>query len=400
MPKKYVTILLVSLFVGACSDSPDVQSVAETPGASDTPAVADAPTMPATSNQPAKADPVGGGMPPMQLPRVLDRFDVGENVYVRALKIDRARNSIWIGTSAGAHEVDLGAREVRQTFTREHGLANEYVFAIGIDHQQQKWFGTNSGGVSRYKDGAWKTFFPMHGLADYWVYAFASQDDGTLWIGTWAGANRVDPANGAFTTYVHELINEWVYGIAVDSKDRVWFGTEGGISRYDGSEWVSWSHEDGLGAPNADGRPASKNTGLGTRERHDLGVLSGGVATYNPSYVFSVLIDRDDRLWAGTWGGGLSRFDGAAWRNFTEKDGLAGNVVYALAEDPSGVLWVGTNKGLSRFDGTTWQRYGRHEGLRNLDVYAIEVADNGDIWIGTKEAVLRLGAASKGGDSE
>jgi len=332
----------------------------------------------------------------MRLPKVVDRFEVGNNVYVRALKYDPGRNSLWVGTSAGVHEVGMDDRQVRQTFTRKEGLANEYVFAVGIDHRGNKWFGTNSGGVSRYKDGDWKTYFPMHGLADYWVYAFDSQHDGTFWIGTWAGANKVDPGTGEFTTYVRELINEWVYGIAVDSKDRVWFGTEGGITRYDGKEWVSWTHADGLGAPNEDGRPVSKNTGLGTRERHDLGVLAGGMATYNPSYVFSVLIDQSDRLWAGTWGGGLARFDGEEWINFTESEGLAGDIVYALAEDEAGVLWVGTNKGLSRFDGNSWQTYGRHEGLANLDVYAVEISADGGVWLGTKEAVIRLAYEESG----
>jgi ligand-binding sensor domain-containing protein len=329
--------------------------------------------------------------PPPLLPKVLERFEVGRNVYVRALKADPDRNSLWVGTSSGVHEVNLKDGSVQQTFTRTEGLANEYVFAIGIDHKGNKWFGTNSGGVSRYKDGEWKTIFPMHGLADYWVYAFDSQRDGTLWIGTWAGANSVHPESGELTTYVRELVNEWVYGIAVDSKDRVWFGTEGGISRYDGKEWVSWTHADGMGAANEEGRPPSKNTGLGTRERHDLGVLSGGMATYNPGYVFSVLIDDADVLWAGTWGGGLARFDGENWVNYTEADGLAGNIVYALERDTAGVLWIGTNKGLSRFDGQHWQTYGRHEGLANLNVYAIESTADGDIWIGTREAVVRLG---------
>jgi len=380
------------LLLAACTDSGEQ---ATTPGkpvvSGGTPAISTGDgARPAEATQ-ATAVALEGAQPVMRLPKVLDRFEVGQNVYVRALKVDQAANSIWVGTSAGVHEVDMRKRDVLRTFTREEGLANEYVFAVGIDHQGNKWFGTNSGGVSRYRDGEWKTFFPMHGLADYWVYAFDTQRDGTLWIGTWAGANKVDPQTGAFSTYVRELINEWVYGIAVDSKDRVWFGTEGGITRFDGTDWVSWTHADGLGAPNSDGRPASKNTGLGTRERHDLGVLTGGVATYNPSYVFSVLTDSNDTLWAGTWGGGLARFDGSSWRNYTERDGLAGNIVYALASDKDGALWIGTNRGLSRFDGATWQNYGRHEGLGNLDVYAIAAADNGDIWIGTKEAVLRLG---------
>src|SRR5262249_31908083 len=114
--------------------------------------------------------------------RVLDSFEVGEGVYVRALKLEEKRNVMWVGTSSGVHEVDLKTLKPVNTFTRKEGLANEYVFSVGVDHQGNKWFGTNAGGVSRYKDGQWKTFFPMHGLADYWVYCFASQKDGTLWI--------------------------------------------------------------------------------------------------------------------------------------------------------------------------------------------------------------------------
>lgn len=325
------------------------------------------------------------------VPGVIERFDVGENVYVRALVTEPATGSLWIGTSVGVHEIDLDERSVRNTFTRDHGLANEYVFAIRVDHRGYKWFGTNAGGVSRYRDGEWKTFFPMHGLADYWVYSFAEQKDGTLWIGTWEGVNKVDPLTGEFTTYVDELVNEWVYGIAVDSFDRVWFATEGGISRYDGASWRAWTHEDGLGAPNSEQLPPSKNTGLGTRARHDLGVLRGGLATYNPNYVFAIHVDPENRVWAGTWGGGVALFDGENWKNYTTADGLAGDIVYSIAQDSEGNLWFGTSRGLSRFDGESWHTFDRASGLFDDHVYAITVAPNGDIWAGMRGGVVRIG---------
>ncbi len=323
--------------------------------------------------------------------RVLETFDVGPNVYVRALKVEPQRNTLWVGTSAGVHEVDLSTQKARNSFTRDHGLANEYVFAVGIDQQGYKWFGTNAGGVSRYRDGKWKTFFPMHGLADYWVYAFANQRDGTLWIGTWAGANRYDLKTGKFTTYVKELVNEWVYGIAVDGKDRVWFGTEGGVSMFDGKRWKSWTHREGLGAPNTGDLKPSGNTGLGTQNRHDLSVSAGGVATYNPNYVFAVHVAQDQSVWAGTWGGGVSRFDGAKWMNFTEKQGLAGNIVYSMTQDSRGVFWFGTNKGVSRYDGKSWQTISRKEGLLDEHVYALAVAPDGTVWAGTKRGAARIG---------
>ena len=323
--------------------------------------------------------------------RVKDAFEVGPAVYVRALTVEAARGALWVGTSAGVHEVDLASGKLRNTFTRQQGLANEYVFAVGLDRAGNKWFGTNAGGVSRYKDGKWKTFFPMHGLADYWVYAFAQQKSGDFWIGTWAGANRVDAKTGKFSTYVKELINEWVYGIAVDAQDRVWFGTEGGVSMYDGKRWVSWNHKDGLGAANDEKLPFSTNTGLGTRSRHDLSVSTEGPATYNPNYVFSMLAATDGSIWAGTWGGGASRWDGKAWKNLTAKDGLAGNIVYSVVQDRQGHIWFGTNRGVSRWDGKAFKNFGTAEGLLGLNTYALAVGPDGDVWVGTKKGVARIG---------
>jgi len=324
--------------------------------------------------------------------RVTESFEVGPAVYVRALTVEPARGALWVGTSAGVHEVDLASGKLRATFTRKEGLANEYVFAVGVDRDGYKWFGTNAGGVSRYRDGQWKTFFPMHGLADYWIYAFAQQRRGDFWIGTWAGVNRLDPKTGKFSTYVKELVNEWVYGIAIDGADRVWFGTEGGVSMYDGRAWKSWTHRDGLGAPNVDQLPFSTNTGLGTRSRHDLSVGSEGTATYNPNYVFSMLAAADGSIWAGTWGGGAARWDGKRWTNLTSREGLAGNIVYSLAQDKEGRIWLGTDKGLSRWDGRQFRNLGVAEGLLDRNVYAVAVAPNGDIWAGTRKGVARIAA--------
>lgn len=322
--------------------------------------------------------------------RVIDSFEVGENVYVRALTVEKSNNTLWVGTSVGAHEIDLKTSRPRNTFTRQDGLANEYVFAVGIDSEGYKWFGTNAGGASRYKDGKWKTYFPMHGLADYWIYSFANDRSGNLWIGTWAGVNHFNVKTGKMKTYVKELINEWVYGLSVDKDGRVWFGTEGGVSMYDGKRWRSWTHKDGLGAENVNNLQASANTGLGTRSRHDLTTQVEGLASYNPNYVFSIHAAPDNVIWAGTWGGGVSRYDGKRWTNLTTEDGLAGNIVYAMVQDDKGVFWFGTDKGLSRYDGKTWKNLGKADGLFDTHVYAVAVAPNGDIWAGTKRGVVRV----------
>ncbi len=324
--------------------------------------------------------------------RVLDTFNVGENVYVRSMAVDKKGKALWVGTSVGVLEVNLTDNNLAGTYTREHGLANEYVFGIHVDAKGNRWFGTNGGGISRYSaDKKWKTYFPMHGLADYWVYSFTEQKDGTLWVGTWAGLSRFDPVKEKFQTYISELVNEWVYGLDVDSKDRVWIGTEGGINMFDGKSWQTWTHKDGLGAGNEQNLPLSTNTGLGTRSRHDLSVMSEGQQTYNPDYVFALIVAQDDTIWAGTWGGGVSHFDGKTWTNYTVKDGLAGNVVYSVEQDEKGGLWFGTSGGLSYFDGKAWHTFNRSNGLLDNNIYAIAPTSNGQVWVGSRSGVMLLG---------
>ena len=318
--------------------------------------------------------------------RVSETFDVGRNVFVRSLSFDEKHKTLWVGTSVGVLAVDVATLQVKNTYTRDNGLANEYVFASYVDATGDVWFGTNGGGVSRLTPQGWKTYFPMHGLADYWVYSFAEQADKAMWIGTWAGLSRFDYATQGFKTYLKELVNEWVYGLDVDAQGNLWIGTEGGVNRFDGKNWSVWTHKDGLGAPNIDNLDFSPNTGLGTRSRHDLSVMLNGRETYNPNYVFCIKALADGTVWAGTWGGGVSWFDGSRWNNLTTADGLAGNIVFSMQVDEK-EKWFGTNHGLSYYDGDQWQTIGTAEGLLDYSVYALARDDQGRLWVGTRNGV-------------
>jgi ligand-binding sensor domain-containing protein len=370
--KFFVIGLIMPLFLAACSGEEEAKPTT-------------AEQKPAETSSQVEAPAVAKDY------KVTETFNVGENVYVRSMAADHNKNTLWIGTSVGVMEVDGATHNLLGTYTRDQGLANEYVFGMLVDQQGNRWFGTNGGGISRYSpDGKWKTYFPMHGLADYWVYSFAEQDDGTLWIGTWAGLSRFNPKTEEFHTYFDELVNEWVYGLDVDAKQRVWIGTEGGVNMFDGQQWLTWTHKDGLGAPNENNLPISENTGLGTRSRHDLSVMSAGEQTYNPNYVFALVAAQDETIWAGTWGGGVAHYDGNKWENFTTKHGLAGNIVYSVAQDKQGGLWFGTSGGLSHFDGQRWQNYTKQDGLLDNSVYAIVPAGNNQIWVGTRSGVVLL----------
>ena len=79
---------------------------------------------------------------------------------------------------------------------------------------------------------------------------------------------------------------------------------------------------------------------------YNLGIESGLIQ----SQVTSLAQDRLGHLWIGTLGG-LSRYDGRAFTNYTSRDGLPANTITQLAAGPDGKLWIGTTRGLSVYDG-------------------------------------------------
>lgn len=69
------------------------------------------------------------------------------------------------------------------------------------------------------------------------------------------------------------------------------------------------------------------------------------------SQVYTVWADRHGYIWAGTQGGGLSRFDGLTFTTFSTNEGLPDEIVNDIWGDKRGDLWVATDRGIAIFDG-------------------------------------------------
>ncbi|MFP5344722.1 MAG: carbon starvation CstA family protein, partial [Gammaproteobacteria bacterium] len=271
------------------------------------------------------------------------------------------------------------------------------------DKDGNRWFATYGGGLSKF-DGkqwtnytsegfgppqphAWRSYPEGAGLGDMWVYDIAFDKQGTLWAATWKGASRMN-GDGSFKTYatLDGLADKWVYALGIDGAGVYWFGTEGGVSRYDGKRWTNYTHKNGLGADIQEAIPGNPHHG---QPAHHADPKKSNLAS-NPNYVMSLAIDANDNKWFGTWGSGLSRFDGKTWKTYTTRDGLAGNFVFALKVDQVGVLWAGTNGGVSYFDGKVWKSYTRKDGLMDDFVYSIGVDKDNNKWFGTRIGVSKL----------
>ena len=159
--------------------------------------------------------------------------------------------------------------------------------------------------------------------------------------------------------------------LAQDRQGFLWIGTQGGLVRYDGYRYRVFRPD-----------PADPTS------------LGG-------SYVRTLMVGRDGRVWAGTFGGGVSVWDPASER-FTQfrhdprdPQSLAYDRVEGLAEDRSGAIWVATGSGLDLLD----PRSGRCTHFRHRDgdpsslahdrVRGLLVDAGGTLWVGSRDGLQR-----------
>jgi DNA-binding NtrC family response regulator/ligand-binding sensor domain-containing protein len=154
----------------------------------------------------------------------------------------------------------------------------------------------------------------------------------------------------------------------------VYYG-EGGSTVTDGSRAVFLQVKDGVIRDNTDFRFAPFKKGT-WRSYTALDGLAN-------SFVYAMYAEPGGVMWFGTFGGGVSRYDGNTFVNFTTEDGLAGDDVLAIQGDSDGALWFGTLDGVSRYDGTEFVTFTTEDGLAANAVSTIYCDDDGVLWFGT-----------------
>jgi len=323
------------------------------------------------------------------------QFQVGQR-NVKSLLADQ--DAVWVGTSGGLIHYDP-KRDRYQRHDNTTGLLSNGIFYVG-KIRGEIWAGTYGGGLSVFNPNSqtWRNYNIPHGLGDAFIYDVLETRNGDIWIATWSGVNRVIGGAmddiGAWRLHTVEstgggLPNDWVYGLAEGKNGEIWLATEGGLARFVEGRWDNWNHAKGLGAPYElvkDAMPFRNDPGEHSshhaRQKAEQGLGDIEVA-YNPNYIISLEVDDAGHVWAGTWGGGLSRFDGKNWMTLTVADGLPGNHVFALGRDRQGTLWIGTSRGLARYRDGNFTYLGREQGLYSDIVFSIEFAEDGAAWFGS-----------------
>ena len=162
--------------------------------------------------------------------------------------------------------------------------------------------------------------------------------------------------------------------LAQDRQGFIWIGTQGGLARWDGYRFHAWR-----------------------ADIADAGALPD-------DYIQTLHVDPAGRLWVGTGGGGLARYDSARDRFMRMKLGLAkGRInIGAIADDGRGGLWIGWQEGLLHLDPAT----GKVSTIETLlprgarppqgRIRTILHDRAGGLWIGTREGLSRHAAGAAG----
>lgn len=152
---------------------------------------------------------------------------------------------VWLGTdSSGLLCVESG--RVTKRYTTKEGLAQNQVFSILEARDGSLWVGT--GGMSRLKDGVWKSYGAADGATSNIVYAISEGRDGTLWFGSQKDG-LLSWKDGAFRTYGPKegLSSDTVLGITEGGDGSLWLGTYGGgLARLRGGKLTSFRASNGL----------------------------------------------------------------------------------------------------------------------------------------------------------
>ena len=137
-----------------------------------------------------------------------------------------------------------------------------------------------------------------NGLADDGVLSLNEGADGSLWVGTRGGFSRL--RNGEFESFLPQdgLSQSSVSSLYEDREGSLWAGTKLRLESVRGRPRHSLHHQR---------RPSEQ-----CHRSADAGSSSGGI-------------------WIGTLDAGLARFDGRRFSALGVRQGLASNMVLALA---------------------------------------------------------------------
>lgn len=209
------------------------------------------------------------------------------------------------------------------------------------------------------------------------------------------------------------LANPQVYAVAKDQQGFMWFGTADGVKRFDGYDFLTYRHD-----PSVATSLSNDNVGvmlIDSQNRIWVGTWGGGVNLFQREQqqfihyrydenrgdslaadrIQEIFESRNGDIWIGTNGGGLNRYQEDSggfvyWQHDPEDNhSISHNRVWTIAEDQAANLWVGTSNGLNRFEPALnrfTQYLPKENGLDHVQIRAVYVDQQNRIWVATRDS--------------
>lgn len=277
-------------------------------------------------------------------------------------------------------------------------LTRPYVSALAEEADGTLWAGSVSEGLFQF-DGRQLT--PVNaggGLSDNLVESLLVDKEGNLWVGTGAGLNRFRRKNLLMFAQNEGLGYGAVQGLAEVSPGIVWAGKPSdGLYRWNGQSFSRLAGDWSRRYPEIHALLAARDGSCWVAAAQGLLHFTNPAADPPEAEppmlaerkVSALAEDRAHRLWAGTREGELWLRRAQNWElqtNFTQRHALV-----ALAPEPTGGLWLGTEGGgLYRFNAGIQAHLDKHNGLLSDSVRTLYLDDEGALWIGTSGGGLTL----------
>ena len=251
-------------------------------------------------------------------------------------------NNVWVGSGDGGVSIlNLmnDESENLEIFTDGKNSLNRLnVRALKYDSEGNLLIGTEGQGLFVYNlvTKSYKHFNQeenfSNGLRDNFIRFVFIDSKNRLWLGSEKGGlSRLNPDGKTFTTYLltgdtSGPSSNRVFCMLEDEKGLFWLGTDKGVNIFDEEKGEFSTPVDFKGFK---------------------GQLKAGLVICGHE-------DVEGNLWFGTTDG-LHYLDRKAKeiRNFSTRDGLPDNLVYAITEDQSGNLWFSTNDGIVQLNKET-----------------------------------------------
>jgi ligand-binding sensor domain-containing protein/serine phosphatase RsbU (regulator of sigma subunit) len=320
-------------------------------------------------------------------------FNVDEGLaQSQVLSMCQDRNgNIWFGTNSGGASRYDGNKFV--TFTENDSLINNVIYSITELKNGRILFGTN-GGLSVYNGIKFKNYTEKDGLPHNRVFKTVEDNNGLVWIATANGVCRmINDKIVAFTddTLLSQAIIITMYA---DKAGNIWFGTvNDGITKYDPSKktFTRFTTENGLrnNFVRAINEDLQGNVYVGTisgisRITTDNKVQKVNIPNEDVNAFLAIISDNRNNLWFGT-SAGVYKYNGFAYRNYLQKNGLASNKVLSVLQDREGNFWFGTDGfGVSKFSTEAFTSYSVKDSLPGDYITTIFQDSKKHIWLGVK----------------